>query len=228
MSNSINTPTQKIKVWDFPVRFFHWSLAICFAISWASAELFDNAMQYHLYAGYATLVLILFRILWGFVGSTTARFTSFVRSFLTTLNYVSTLREPHPGKQIGHNPLGGWMVMAMLGFLLAQAGTGLFSSDDVSTQGPLAFWVGDTLSDTLSGIHQQLFNFLLVLVSLHITAVLFYRFFKHDNLIAPMITGYKHLPDGIPAPHLSFVSNWRAFVLFGLVMIGVLVPISIV
>ncbi len=228
MSKNINTRSLKIKVWDFPVRLFHWSLAICFAASWASAELFDNAMQYHLYAGYAILVLILFRILWGFVGSTTARFASFIRSFLTTLKYAGTLREPHPGKQIGHNPLGGWMVIAMLGFLLVQAGTGLFASDDVTTQGPLAFLVGDTLSDTLSGIHQQLFNFLLALVGLHITAVLFYRFFKHDNLITPMITGYKDLPNGIPTPHLYFVSNGRAFVLFGLVMIGVLVPISIV
>lgn len=228
MSKIMNTPSPKIKVWDFPVRLFHWSLAICFAASWASAELFDNAMQYHLYAGYAILVLILFRILWGFVGSTTARFTSFIRSFLTTLKYAGTLREPHPGKLIGHNPLGGWMVIVMLGFLLAQVGTGLFASDDATTQGPLAFFVGDTLSDTISGIHQQLFNFLIALIGLHVAAVLFYRFFKHDNLITPMITGYKHLPHGTPAPHLYFVSNWRAVVLFGLVMIGVLVPVSIV
>ncbi|WP_413437019.1 cytochrome b/b6 domain-containing protein [Sulfuriferula sp. GW1] len=228
MSKNITSPNVKIKVWDFPVRLFHWGLAICFVASWASAELFDNAMQYHLYAGYAMLILILFRVLWGFMGSTTARFTSFIRGFGTTLKYAGTLHKPHPGQQIGHNPLGGWMVVVMLGILFAQAGTGLFSTDDVATQGPLAFWVGDTLSDTISGIHQQLFNFLLALIVLHISAVLFYRFFKHDNLISPMITGYKDLPGGTSAPALHFVSNRRAFLLFGLVTIGVLVPISIV
>ena len=227
MSKSTPTPLLKVKVWDFPVRLFHWSLAICFAASWATAELFDNTMQYHLYAGYATLVLILFRIVWGFVGSTTARFANFMRSFFAAVKYAGTLREPHPGKHIGHNPLGGWMVIVMLSFLLVQAGTGLFSSDDVSTQGPLAFWVGDTLSDSISGIHQLLFNFLLALVGLHVSAVLFYRFFKHDNLIMPMITGYKNLPNGMPVPHLSFASNWHALLLFGFVMLGVLVPISI-
>ena len=227
MSKNITSPNVKIKVWDFPVRLFHWGLAICFVVSWASAELFDNAMQYHLYAGYATLILILFRVLWGFVGSTTARFTSFIQSFLTTLKYAGTLREPHPSRHIGHNPLGGWMVIAMLGILFVQAGTGLFSSDDVATQGPLAFLVGYSLSDTISGIHQQLFNFVLALVGLHVSAVLFYRFFKHDNLISPMITGYKDLPSEISAPKLHFASNWHAFLLFGLVMISVLVPISI-
>lgn len=227
MSKNLAAPGTKIKVWDFPLRFFHWSLAVCFVVSWASAELFDNAMQYHLYAGYATLVLILFRVLWGFLGSTTARFKNFIRSFSATLRYAGSLPEPHPGSHIGHNPLGGWMVIAMLGFLFAQAGTGLFSNDDVSTQGPLAFWVSDTLSETLSGIHHQLFDFLLVLIGLHISAILFYRFFKHDNLVAPMITGYKSLPDGISPPKLHFVSNWHAALLFGLVMVGVLVPISL-
>ncbi|MES2408491.1 MAG: cytochrome b/b6 domain-containing protein [Pseudomonadota bacterium] len=227
MSKNLAAPGTKIKVWDFPLRIFHWSLAVCFLVSWASAELFDNAMQYHLYAGYATLVLILFRVLWGFFGSTTARFKNFIRNFSATLRYAGSLREPHPGSQIGHNPLGGWMVIAMLGFLFAQAGTGLFSNDDVSTQGPLAFWVSDTLSETLSGIHHQLFNFLLALIGLHISAILFYRFFKHDNLVVPMITGYKRLPDGISVPKLRFVSTWFAVLLFGLVMVGVLVPISI-
>lgn len=227
MSKSFTPSREKIKVWDFPVRIFHWSLALCFVVSWATAELFDNAMQYHLYAGYATLMLILFRVLWGFLGSTTARFANFLRSFFITLKYAGTLREPHPSPQIGHNPLGGWMVVAMLGLLFAQAGTGLFSNDDVATQGPLAFWVSDTLSETLSGIHHQLFNFLLALIGLHIGAILFYRFFKHDNLVVPMITGYKTLPGGMSAPKLHFASNWFAVLLFGLVMIGVLVPISI-
>lgn len=227
MSKSIDASPQKIKVWDFPVRLFHWSLAICFAASWATAELFDNALQYHLYAGYATLVLILFRIFWGFVGSTTARFAHFMHSFFAAMKYAGTLRLPHPGKHVGHNPLGGWMVLAMLSFLLIQAATGLFSTDDVAIQGPLAFWVGYTLSDSISSIHHLLFNFLLALVGLHVSAVLFYRFFKHDNLITPMITGYKYLPNGVPMPKLSFASNWHALLLFGLVTIGVLVPISI-
>ena len=210
----MNTINQLIKVWDLPIRLFHWSVVICFAVSWGSVELFDNAMQVHLYAGYAMLTLVLFRVIWGFIGSGTARFSQFITGLRPTMAYASTLLKPRPSYYLGHNPLGGWAVMAMLALLILQAMTGLFANDDLLTSGPLAHWVGKDWSDTISEVHQIAFNFLLAVIGIHIVAVLFYRFFKHNNLIVTMITGYKSLPNTIPTANLQFASNWRALGIF--------------
>lgn len=219
-----NDATREIKVWDLPTRLFHWSLVILFAISWASTELFDN-FDIHAYSGYAILVLVLFRVLWGIFGSTTARFTNFVRGLRPTLDYVATILQPKPSNQIGHNPLGGWTVLFMLGLLLFQAGTGLFSNDDMIDKGPLVHWISTDLSDILSELHEEAFNFLLALVGLHIVAVLFYRFFKRENLITPMITGNKSVSDKT-TPALRFTSPWIALLLLGIVVAGFMLLIT--
>lgn len=216
----MNTTSQTIKIWDLPVRLFHWSLVLCFAVSWASADLFD-AMQVHFYAGYTMLVLVLFRIVWGFAGSTTARFSHFLSGPRSTLAYTATLFKPRSSNYIGHNPVGGWAVVLMLALLAFQAITGLFSNDEVLASGPLAHWVSGDMSDTISDIHHEAFDFLLAVVGIHIAAVLFYRFFKHNNLIATMISGYKSLPNTLPASGLRFVSNWRALAILALVAAGV-------
>jgi len=212
--------TREIKVWDLPTRLFHWSLVILFGISWASIELVDNAFNIHMYSGYAILVLVLFRLLWGIFGSTTARFASFVRGVRTTIKYAATAMQLKPGNQIGHNPLGGWMILFMLGLLLFQAVTGLFANDDIINEGPLVHWISKDLSDILSGLHEGAFNFLLALIGLHIAAVLFYRFFKRENLITPMITGNKSV-SGKATPDLRFTSTWIALLLLGIAVAGV-------
>ena len=212
--------SRSIKIWDLPTRLFHWSLVILFGISWASAELSDNAFNIHMYSGYAILSLVLFRLLWGVFGSTTARFATFVRGLRPTIAYARTLLQTNPGNQIGHNPLGGWMVLLMAGFLLFQAGTGLFANDDVINEGPLVHWISKDISDILSGLHEKSFDILLILAGLHIAAVLFYRFFKRDNLITPMITGRKSLTDKT-TPNLRFTSGWVALLLLGIVVAGV-------
>ena len=210
----MNTINQSTKVWDLPVRLFHWSLVICFAVSWGSVELFDDAMQVHLYAGYTMLTLVLFRIVWGFVGSSTARFSQFITGLRPTIAYATTLLKPRPSHYLGHNPLGGWAVIAMLTLLAFQAITGLFSNDDLLTKGPLAHWIGKDWSDIMSEIHHEAFDYLLAVVGIHIAAVLYYRFFKHNNLIITMITGYKSLPNTIPSANLHFASGLRALVIF--------------
>lgn len=217
----MNSTHQSIKVWDLPVRLFHWSLVICFAVSWASVDLFD-AMQLHFYAGYAMLVLVLFRIIWGFAGSSTARFSQFVTGLRPALTYAATLLKPRSGDYIGHNPLGGWAVIAMLALLAFQIITGLFAyNDEELVGGPLVHWISQDMSSTISEIHEAAFNVLLTVIGIHIAAVLFYRFYKHSNLIATMISGYKTLPNTLPTSGLRFVSGWRALILFILIAAGV-------
>ena len=181
----------KILVWDLPLRMFHWMLALLVTISIVSAHIGGNAMQIHLRSGYTILTLVLFRILWGFFGGTHARFAAFVRGPAAAIAYLKALRRQTAGRHLGHNPAGGWSVMLMLAVLLIQAGTGLFSNDDIATEGPLAKLVSKAWSDRITGIHDINVVVLYVLIGLHLAAVAFYFFFKRDNLVKPMLTGFK-------------------------------------
>jgi cytochrome b len=191
---------RKILVWDLPLRMFHWMLALLVTVSIVSAEIGGNAMQIHLRSGYTILTLVLFRILWGFFGGTHARFASFVRGPATAVACLKALRRQDAGRHLGHNPAGGWSVMLMLAVLLIQAGTGLFSNDDIATEGPLAKLVSQAWSDRITGIHEINVVVLYVLIGLHLAAIAFYFFRKHDNLVTPMLTGFKDAdePDEVP------------------------------
>lgn len=199
---------KSIAVWDLPTRLFHWLLVALFAFSWASAELGGNAMEWHMLSGYGLLGLVLFRLLWGVAGSTTARFGQFVRGRAAILAYARTFARKDAAASVGHNPLGGWMVVAMLALLLLQGTTGLFANDDIVTEGPLYHLVSKEVSDALTELHEGVFNVLLTLVAIHVGAIFFYLLFKRDNLIRPMITGRKEVPVEIPQP--TMVSIWRA------------------
>ena len=188
----------RVAVWDLPLRLFHWLLVLLVVVSWVSVSIGGNAMQIHVLSGYAVLTLVLFRILWGFVGGRHARFASFVRGPATAIAYLRALRRGEPTQpQLGHNPAGGWSVILMLWVLLVQAGTGLFSNDDIATEGPLAKLVSKALSDRISGIHQLNVKLLYVLIALHLAAVAFYFFRKRENLVKPMFTGFK---EGVAHP----------------------------
>jgi cytochrome b len=197
-----------VRVWDLPTRLFHWLLVVLVAFSWASAELGGNAMTYHMWSGYGILGLVLFRLLWGLAGSSSARFASFLRGTRGVAAYVRSLLRTDAATGVGHNPLGGWMIVAMLCLLLAQAGTGLFANDDIATEGPLYKLVSKDLSDQLTEIHEAIFDVLLGLIALHIAAILFYLLVKRDNLVRPMLTGRKQVPADAAAPKM--VSTWRA------------------
>jgi len=172
----------KVPIWDRPTRLFHWALAGLVGFSWWTAETHRDDL--HIWSGMAVLTLLIFRILWGFVGASTARFRNFVRGPRAVFGY---LRGDWRG--IGHNPLGAISVIALLGLLIVQVGLGLISSDeDGLVEGPLAPLVSYATSDWAADLHEDLFNVLLVLIGLHIAAILFYRL-RGKRLIGPMVTG---------------------------------------
>jgi cytochrome b len=193
-SNSPQTPARAILVWDMPTRLFHWLLVMLVITSFVTGAIGGLWMQYHKLSGYCILGLLVFRLAWGFVGGQHARFSAFVRGPGAVLAYARNLLHSELPGHLGHNPLGGWSVLALLTTLLVQAGTGLFANDDIMTEGPLYPWVSKATSDWLTQIH--LFNqgLILALVCVHVAAVLFYLIIKHDNLIRPMFTGRKYWP----------------------------------
>lgn len=203
-----------VKVWDLPVRLFHWLLVIAFIVLVASGKVGGNLMLYHVYAGYAVLVLVFFRLAWGFAGSTHARFSSFLASPSRCIAFARKLLAREPAPSAGHNPLGGWMVLVLLVALLVQAGTGLFSNDDIALEGPLYAVVSKELSDRLTSLHRLNSWLLITLAVIHVLAVLFHWLVKKENLIGAMFTGVKRLPAGIAGSTAArFVSIWRALAL---------------
>ena len=185
----------KVAVWDLPTRLFHWSLVALLGFSWWAAE--NDELELHIYSGYAVLTLLLFRLLWGLLGSSTARFRNFLRGPAAVLAY---LRDMRGWRAVGHTPLGALSVVALLGLVALQVGTGLFNSDDDGlNEGPLAPLVSTDVADIAHEVHEVLFNVLLVFVGLHVAAILFYRLVLGKKLLGPMITGHALLdPDVEP------------------------------
>jgi cytochrome b len=200
-------PGVRVPVWDIWVRLFHWTLVSLIAFSWWSGSEGGTVMQYHMLSGYAILTLVLFRVLWGMVGSTHARFADFVRGPKTVLAAARELISREPMPYAGHNPVGGWMVVALLMALAVQAVTGLFSNDDILTEGPLYRHVSKGVSDWLTGIHDANFNVILALSAVHVLGVLHHWIVKRENLVSAMFTGRKHLAEAPPA---RFASSWKA------------------
>lgn len=168
-------------LWDLPTRLFHWSLLPLLATAWISAE--QGWMDAHAWCGYTLLTLLLFRILWGFAGSTHARFGDFLRGPATVIAYLRGAVPERPG----HNPAGGWSVMAMLSLLLLQGGTGLLNEDDIAFSGPLSHLAGG-MAGVIHEWHEWNFNLLLALVLLHIATVLLYLK-RGRNLVRAMVWG---------------------------------------
>ena len=213
----INTNEYLIKVWDGPTRLFHWSIVFFMLASWVTIE--NGLITLHLYSGLILFALIIFRILWGFVGSTTARFSDFVTMPQTAIYYIKTMSKPQKNTYGGHNPAGGFVVLAFLALLFLQVITGLFSNDDINFNSPLATIISKNTSDSLTEIHSKSFNFILLLVWMHIVAVFYYLCVKGENLVWPMLTGKKrssHLPAN---SKFEFVHPFLALLLFALVLI---------
>lgn len=185
-----------VRVWDLPTRLFHWALAACVVGLVVTANLGGNWMNWHLRLGYTVLSLLLFRLVWGFVGGHWSRFSSFVYAPGTVLAYLRG--EARPEHRVGHTPLGMLSVLALLFILLAQVGTGLFSDDEIAFTGPLVRFVsGETISDA-TRYHKNIGKFIVIaLVVLHLLAIAFYKLVKKDNLVRPMLNGDKEV--GFPA-----------------------------
>lgn len=200
-----------IRVWDAPVRLIHWLLVALVAGLYASQFFGDMALHFRL--GEITLSLVIFRLLWGGFGSQTARFARFVKSPREVIAHLRDFRRREPDTMIGHNPAGGWMVVILLGLLLFQACTGLFSRTRQSAA-PLSHFLSKQASDLVSTVHSFNFNLILAAVIVHVLAIAAYAVFKGQNLVRPMITGRKRLPAATPQPR--FASPFLALLLYGI------------
>lgn len=189
---SMSTPgaDQRVRVWDAPTRLFHWSVVILIFVSWLSAD--QGYMTVHLWSGLSLLALLLFRLGWGLMGTTTARFSDFLHPPRNVLAYLRMQARGGRPLHAGHNPAGGLMVMVLLAALASQVATGLFANDGLRFGGPLALFVSDDASDRLTRVHGIIFNVILALIWLHVVAVGFYYFVKGENLVGPMVSGRKH------------------------------------
>jgi cytochrome b len=206
MADKSEKDTGKLFVWDIPTRLFHWTLVILVTTSiltglgWSGLA---NETWIHEWSGISILVLVFFRLFWGLVGGRHARFIDFIKGPKAVLSYAKGLVTGAHEHWKGHNPMGGLSVIALVGLLGAQAGTGLFANDDSDVEGPLFDKVGKELSDTITSFHYDIATLIYIVVGVHVAAIILYRF-QGERLVGAMIHGHKEAGDykesGIKAP----------------------------
>ena len=201
MSSLADSYAPTMIAWDLPTRIAKWLLVALVGLAFASRYYGDAMLVWHQWNGLAILVVIVFRLLWGLVGGGTARFTTFLRGPSAMMSYASSLLRRQPQHFLGHNPLGGWMVAALLVVIAAEAVCGLFTTDDIIVYGPMTAVVSDGAVATASALHQKIYPILLALIVLHVFANVLYSLFGQDNLILAMITGRK--PKSMFVDHVS-------------------------
>lgn len=217
-------------VWDLPTRLFHWLLVVSLIVQYLTANWIENAMQWHVYCGYFTLGLLVFRILWGLAGPKHARFTHFIVSPVTVFNYSKHLFSRHSEAFAGHNPLGGYVVVIMLTMLITQAVSGLFMTDDIFMEGPWYASASQATRDWMNTLHRTGFDWLLAIIALHIIAVIFYTAFKKQPLTSAMLHGKKRTN----APAIRSSRLWlavllavlTAFIIYYIVVIAPPAPVA--
>ncbi|WP_281176486.1 cytochrome b/b6 domain-containing protein [Phenylobacterium immobile] len=210
-----------MRLWDGPTRVVHWGLVIALGLCWWTGE--TGRLEWHRWSGYSALGLIVFRILWGFVGSTTSRFRAFFKGPRATLAYLRTLSSRAPSTTVGHNPLGALSIVAILASLIVQITAGLFAVDvDGFESGPLSYLVSFEQGRVAAKIHGVNFTILQILAALHVAAIIFYLVYKRTNLIGPMISGRRAFD---AEPHLSFV-RWPRVVLVAAIAVIVMISLS--
>lgn len=198
--------TADLRVWDLPVRAMHWLLAIGIGVCWWSGV--NNDLETHTYSGYAVLWIVLLRLYWGLVGSSTARFVNFVRGPKAILDYATTLHRRDTPHSHGHNALGAISIVLMLGLVLTVVTFGLFAVDvDGLYSGPLSSYVTFKQGRHLAHLHYDWFNILLWVIGLHLAAVIFYFIYKRQNLVGPMVLGTRRGEAG--EAELTVAPLWR-------------------
>ncbi len=206
-----------VRIWDLPTRLFHWLLAVSVIGLIVTAKVGGDAMNWHFRLGYVVFALLLFRLVWGFVGGRWSRFASFFPTHARLGRYLRG--QARPEDHAGHNPLGAFSVLAMLLVLAAQVGTGLFSDDDIAFAGPLTGLVAGSTVRAASSYHKDVGQLLVIgLVVLHLLAIAFYFFAKRKNLVRPMVTGDKTRAEagGVTAATDGFRRRALALVLIAL------------
>src|SRR5580658_10488576 len=190
-----------VRVWDASIRLFHWLVVALVVAAYATWRL--NWMVWHGWIGDRLLALLLFRLLWGFFGSETARFSHFLTSPRIALQHLKYALLREPDRQVGHNPAGGWMVLFLLALLLAETLTGIYVANDIADVGPLTGIVPAAVANAIDASHAILWNVLVAAIVLHVLAIVGYGAVKGQNLVRPMITGTKVLPVNLPAPQIA-------------------------
>lgn len=189
---------QAVRVWDLPTRTFHWLLAVALVFSVVSARIGGGAMVWHFRSGYLVFALLAFRLLWGVVGGRWSRFRAFVYAPATSWRYLRGESRPHEHHDVGHNPLGAWSVLALLGILIAQVATGLVADDEIASNGPLFKYVSSSTSAVASHWHKGWGQWLIIgLVVLHLGAIAVYAL-RRQNLVPAMLHGDKLLAREVP------------------------------
>ena len=210
-----------VPVWDWSVRMVHWAIVLLLILLVITGLVGNEWLDWHMRFGETLLALVIFRIVWGFVGSRNARFSSFVRGPRAVRAYLRSFVRPPRAIHATHNPIGGWMVIALLLALLFQAGTGLFTNDDILAEGPLAKKITKDLSDAIASLHRRGWWVVLALAGAHIAAVVAYLAVLGDNLVSPMIHGRKRLPPHAADPEAAFASSMRAVILLAACAVSV-------
>ncbi|MFO1328270.1 MAG: cytochrome b/b6 domain-containing protein [Rubrivivax sp.] len=223
-----NGTAQTVRVWDLPTRLFHWLLAAAVIGLVITGKIGGNAIAWHMRLGYLVMGLLLFRIVWGFVGGRWSRFTSFVRGPGTVLRYLRGQARDDEHLDVGHNPLGAGSVLALLGLLALQVATGLVADDEIATQGPLNRFVASATAASATHWHKDYGQvILIVLVLLHVSAIVYYRVRKGRNLVPPMISGDKQLPATVPASQDSLGTRLAALALAAVAAVAVTVVVRL-
>ena len=185
---------ERVRLWDPALRLFHWALVVCVISAWVLGRFGPNIMTLHFLVGYAVIGLLVFRILWGLFGPTAARFASFFPLPRATLAYVARIGKREPSYWPGHNPVGALSVFVLLTILILQVVTGLYADpDDFINVGPLAGTVDTATNRLANSWHYRGSIIILVFVVLHIGAIAFYKIYKREDLVRPMITGWKEV-----------------------------------
>src|SRR5580704_5402354 len=197
----MGTAPRIVLVWDIPIRVVHWLIVVLVAAAYATWRL--NWMVWHGWVGDALLTLLLFRLLWGFFGSETARFSRFLTSPRLAFQHLKYAFRREPDRQVGHNPAGGWMVLLLLVLLLVETLTGLYIANDIADEGPLTEVVPAWAANAIESSHAILWDVLLAAIVLHVLAIAGFAAIKGQNLVRPMITGTKVLPVNSPAPQIA-------------------------
>lgn len=216
-TSSATAKERTVKVWDFPTRIFHWTFAVAVVLAFVSSEADGAAFWIHVYSGTILLGFIVFRAIWGVIGSRYAQFGDFVHGPDKVVDYAQRLMTFRPPHSVGHNPLGGWMVMALLGVVLLAVLTGMMTTED-GYVGPLAHIGGGLFGEA----HEGIGSFVMVLVGAHIVGVLVHGLISRENLPRAMMTGDKHVPADVPAEDIKPVGFVRPLIALAFAMATVL------
>lgn len=192
----MSSASRRVRVWDLPTRIFHWLLAVLVVFSFTTGKVGGSWMDWHLKSGYAILALLLFRIAWGVFGSETARFSRFLQGPRAFATYARDLAGRRHVPSVGHNPMGGWMIAFMIIVLAAQAAFGLFADDEIATQGPLAAKVSNAWVERMTALHSYNGWVVAAVVGVHVATIGIYRWAFREDLVRPMLTGWRDFPAG--------------------------------